>query len=64
MKYESSDLYDFIEVESSIQCSNCGKGDIDMGENSEDEFFKRGWRATKKGNVYCPECAFKKLKEQ
>jgi Zn finger protein HypA/HybF involved in hydrogenase expression len=61
-EYEPMDLYDFIETEASIHCSNCGEEDITMGEGSEDHFFEKGWRATKKGNVYCPECASKKLK--
>ena len=62
MKHEPMDLYDYIEIESSIQCSNCGKDDLAIGDNREEYFFDKGWRATKNGNVYCPKCALKKLK--
>lgn len=63
MKYEPMDLWDFIEVESTITCSSCGKQKTAMGGSNEDSFFYEGWRATKSGNVYCPECALKKLKK-
>ena len=61
-KYDAMDLYDFIEVESYIQCSRCATTHTTWGDNNEQHFFNAGWRATKKGNVYCPECAAKKLK--
>ena len=60
-KYKASDLAEFIEEVSSIQCSNCGNEDSVWFDNGEDQFFKKGWRATKY-SVYCPVCAKKKLK--
>ena len=66
MAYTSNDLYDFIEEETTceITCSNCGKSEGTYGEAywEKEGFFKKGWRATKRGNVYCPKCAKKKLK--
>ena len=67
MKYEPMDLYDSIETECTITCSNCG---MQSGLNAVNDFeatdiyFDEGWRGTKKGNVYCPECASKKLKSK
>lgn len=62
-EYEPEDLIDFIELEASIECSKCKKGDMVMySDTGEDYFFEAGWRATK-DNVYCPECAKKKLKQ-
>lgn len=60
-KYHAYDLTDFIQVEVTIECSNCQKVDGYLGEGGEDYLFDKGWRATK-NNVYCPECAKKKLK--
>ena len=64
-KHNPDELYDFIEEESTctITCSNCNKYRSDFGYAShcQEDFFKRGWRATK-DNVYCPTCAPKKLK--
>ena len=59
------DLWDSIETECTITCSNCGIQSnlhcIDPADTL-DVFFDEGWRGTKKGNVYCPDCASKKLK--
>ena len=66
MKYEPMDLWDSIEVECAINCSNCQKrGVLHFVDDDEAShaFFKKGWRATKSKNVYCPECAKKKLKQ-
>lgn len=64
MNYEPMDLCDSIETECTITCSSCGKQSICFTDSDEamDVFFEEGWRATKSGNVYCPECASKKLK--
>ena len=62
-EYEADDLMDFICYEASIECSSCKKSEGAWGENAENDFFHNGWRATKR-NVYCPECAKKKLKIQ
>jgi hypothetical protein len=67
MKYEPFDLYDSIETECTITCSSCGKQSSVRGaesDNATDFYFAEGWRATKSGNVYCPECAKKKLKQK
>jgi hypothetical protein len=67
MKYEPMDLYDSIETECTITCSNCGTQRSAMYVDSDeavDVFFEEGWRATKSGNVYCPQCASKKLKSK
>lgn len=67
MKYEPMDLYDSIETECIITCSNCGTQRSAMYVDSDeavDVFFEEGWRATKSGNVYCPQCASKKLKSK
>lgn len=64
-KYEPIDLLDIIETECTITCSNCGiQSSLRFVDTDEatDIFFEEGWRATKKGNVYCPECSNKKLK--
>jgi hypothetical protein len=66
MKHKSEDLYDHIVPECSIACSNCRKPESVMNYNedeAQEHFFAEGWRATKSGNVYCPECANKKLKQ-
>lgn len=60
MKYEPMDLYYFIMLESTIECSRCHKISGALGNGNEEHFFDEGWRATKNGNVYCPECASKK----
>jgi hypothetical protein len=68
MKYEPDDLEDFIEEETicEITCSECRKQECTYGEAyyEKDTFFEKGWRATQRGNVYCPECASKKLKNK
>jgi uncharacterized Zn finger protein (UPF0148 family) len=67
MKYEPFDLYDSIETECTITCSNCGRQSSVHGiesDNAADVYFDEGWRATKNGNVYCPKCAKKKLKQK
>lgn len=58
-KYNAYDLD--IETVSYITCSNCGKYETKY-EGNEEDFFYKGWRMTKAGNQYCPECANKKLK--
>ena len=62
---ESDRIYEAMDTLHTIICSNCGKNgyvhDIDDWWAVED-FKNRGWRATKHGNVYCPDCAKKKLK--
>ena len=65
-KYEPIDLWDSIETESTITCSNCGiQSSLSFVDSDEatDIFFEEGWRGTKKGNVYCPKCSSKKLKK-
>lgn len=65
MKYEPIDLWDSIETECTITCSNCGMQSEIHGIDSceaTDIFFGEGWRVTKSGNVYCSKCASKKLK--
>ena len=63
MKYSALDLYDEIQPLSEIVCTSCRKTD----KACEDSdlaciiFFSRGWRKTA-ANIYCPECAKKKLK--
>lgn len=64
-KYDPMDLYNSIETECTITCSCCGmQSNLHEINDFEatDIYFDAGWRATKKGNVYCPECASKKLK--
>lgn len=64
-KYEPIDLWDSIETECTITCSNCGtQSSLHCVDSCDatDIFFNKGWRATKSGNVYCPGCATKKLK--
>ena len=65
-KYTTDDLYNFIEEISTctITCSSCGKDEQTYNSDAyydQDKFFEKGWRATV-DNVYCPECAPKKLK--
>jgi hypothetical protein len=63
--YTSAQLTDYCQIETSIECSNCRAIEACMmGDESmaSDEFFEKGWRATKGNNCYCPECAMKKLK--
>lgn len=65
MTYKPEDLWDSIETECTITCSNCGmQSDLHCVDSCDatDIFFEEGWRATKSGNVYCPECTTKKLK--
>lgn len=64
-RYKAEHLEGFCNVETSIECSNCKKGDGFWGGDefyASEEFFKKGWRATASSNVYCPTCAPKKLK--
>lgn len=64
-KYKAIDLLDFIneEINWEINCTSCGKRDGGYGDAiwQTDILFNGGWKATKE-NVYCPECATKKLK--
>jgi Zn finger protein HypA/HybF involved in hydrogenase expression len=61
------DLYDSVETECTITCSKCGMQSDLYGIDDFDAvdiYFEEGWRATKTGNVYCPNCASKNLKPQ
>lgn len=63
MKYKASDLYDYISefTEHDIMCE-CSESDrVINNYEPEEVFFKRGWRATKDGYLYCPKCAKKEL---
>lgn len=65
MNYKYSDLVDYIQILANIDCDNCSKSAISEccdGWDAADEFFRNGWRVTRSGNVYCPDCAKKKLK--
>lgn len=64
-KYNSDQLFEEIEVVSTITCSNCRTHDIYPGDEflTAEQFFKKGWRATISRNVYCPKCSKIKLKQ-
>lgn len=53
-------LSDFTQTEFHISCTNCNAEQATDGD--EDDFYKKGWRATQQ-NCYCPKCAKKKLKQ-
>lgn len=58
-------IRDFVVVTADIICVSCNKKETlhDVDDYDAAELFKnKGWRVTKYRNVYCPECANKKLK--
>jgi len=64
-KYNATDLWDEIITSHDITCSICKKTKT-VNMVDEDSacaiFFAAGWRKTSI-NLYCPECAIKKLKQ-
>lgn len=66
-KYTADQLNQHIYecIQSSVDCGNCQRSETLFVESylAQEDFFQKGWRATKNGNVYCPECAKKKLKQ-
>jgi|WetSurMetagenome_2_1015567.scaffolds.fasta_scaffold1436432_2 hypothetical protein len=67
MTKEEENLLEYINEETiySVMCSNCLNEKIE--HNYDPIFFveecvEEGWKVTKYGNIYCPECAKKKLK--
>ena len=65
VKYAPMDLRESIGIKCTISCSSCSKEGVIYGSDDDEAsyiFFEHGWRSTKKENVYCPECAKKKLK--
>ena len=66
MKYNADQLEDWIIITAEIDCSNCKHATslynpIDEYE-AANHLFEKGWRVTKMGKCYCPNCAKKKLK--
>lgn len=59
-------LMDNIHSEFSISCSSCRKIGIERDTDdwyAAEALHAKGWRATNHGNIYCPDCAKKKLKQ-
>lgn len=59
------EIWENIETENSLRCTSCKlisrRHDEDPYHSAE-EFIRTGWRITRFGNVYCPKCTKKKLK--
>lgn len=65
-KPEAIDLVEYMETEIKIDCFGCDATDESWVADEVDfakDLFKKGWRVTSRGNVYCPKCAKKKLKQ-
>jgi hypothetical protein len=68
-KKESIDLVEYMEVTITVDCqaTGCEKSD---GAWCDDEFefakelWKKGWRISRQGTLYCPKCVKKYLKQQ
>lgn len=64
----SNDLDGYIDTQHSVECQSrsCSESDA-TGYCDETEaevyFWNKGWRVTAYGNLYCPKCAKKKLKQ-
>lgn len=59
-------LYEDIQSEHTIVCSNCCCYESIFSYDAFDAaevFYENGWRATRYNNVYCRDCAKKKLKQ-
>lgn len=62
---EEDRINESIHTIQELQCTNCKI--IGTEHNIDDwcaatSFYKKNWRATKNNNIYCPDCASKKLK--
>ena len=57
-------IYENVKTFSEINCIACRRigGTHSEGYDAAEEFKEKGWRVTVHGNVYCPNCAKKKLK--
>jgi DNA-directed RNA polymerase subunit RPC12/RpoP len=59
------EMWENIETQNNIRCTSCKQFSHRYDEDpyhSAKEFISGGWRITKYGNIYCPKCSKKKLK--
>jgi hypothetical protein len=66
-KKEAIDLVEYMEVQIEINCQgrNCEKSDGAWGEDEFEfakDLWKKGWRISRQGTLYCPSCSKKHLK--
>ena len=67
MTKESIDLIEYIETDIYILCQarNCDNSDREWIGNKVDfakDLWKKGWRISRQGTLYCPSCVKKRLK--
>lgn len=66
-KKESIDLIEYMETEIKIDCQSRGCEESDGGWCVDEvefakDLWKKGWRISRQGTLYCPKCAKKKIK--
>lgn len=65
MSKEIDRLSESIEITATIDCSKCTEIGALFGVDEYEaahSFSDDGWRITQSGNIYCPQCASKKLR--
>ena len=64
---ESIDLVEYMQTTIEIECQarNCDQSDTAWCEDEVEfakELWKKGWRISRQGTLYCPICSKKHLK--
>lgn len=66
MPKEAIDIVEYIETFHEVSCQGkkCKHGETGFGDEFSfaGDLWKRGWRISSKGTLYCPDCAKKHLK--